>query len=71
MKKQIDWSTIRVEVTDLYEYEIFAVEGRYTDGTPLTEGELEHLDLTESERLYDIALDDAIAAAEFAFDGDR
>ena len=65
MIKEVEWESVVVERDDDIYY---AVEGNWDDGTPLTEKELDELDY---DKVYDIGFGNAIAAAEYAFEGDR
>ena len=70
MSKQIDWATIKV-VGDASEYEVDLENGCYTDGTEIPEEEFDNIIAEHYDRLMAMLWDDAVAAAESAYEGDR
>ena len=70
--KTVDWSTIEVDTDGhIQEGIVYAISGCWTDGTEMTDDELDDLYDSDYSRLYDIAYGNAISAAEDAFSYDR
>ena len=64
--KHPDWDTVTVYGDP--EEGFIAMQGQWSDGTPMTEDELDDLD---HSKVYDIGYDNLIMKAEAHFEGDR
>lgn len=71
MNKQVDWATVSIVVEDLFEGQMYVEEAYYTDGTALTADECDELYYANSDKCYEIAYDNYVAAAEYIYEGER
>jgi len=70
MAKDVDFTSLVVGGS-VIDQELFFEEGFFTDGTPITQDELDRLANEHYDMLFDAAYNDAVGRAESVYEGER